>query len=57
MPRRYTPRDAAQQLGISYPSLKQWIYSGKLETVQTADGHHRIPKSEIDPCCLLSSRQ
>ena len=48
MPRLYTPRDAAQQLGISYPSLKQWIYSGKLETVQTADGHHRIPKSEID---------
>jgi molybdopterin-binding protein len=48
MPRLYTPRDAAQKLGISYSSLKQWIYSGKLKTVQTAGGHHRIPKSEID---------
>ena len=48
MPRLYTPRDSAQILGISYPSLKQWIYSGKLKTVKTAGGHHRIPESEID---------
>lgn len=42
------PRDAAVILGISYASLKQWIYKGKLRTVQTAGGHHRIPQSEID---------
>ncbi len=42
------PRDAAVVLGISYASLKQWIYKGKLRTVQTAGGHHRIPQSEID---------
>ena len=24
----YTPREAAQVLGISYPTLKQWIYKG-----------------------------
>jgi molybdopterin-binding protein len=48
MPRLYTPRDAAQMLGISYPSLKQWIYRGKLKTVHTAGGHHRIPESEIN---------
>src|SRR5512142_1479738 len=42
------PRDAAVVLGISYPSLKQWIYKGKLRTVKTAGGHHRIPQSEID---------
>jgi molybdopterin-binding protein len=42
------PRDAAQVLGISYPTLKQWIYHGKLRTVKTAGGHHRVPESEID---------
>src|SRR5271154_2126119 len=48
MPKLYTPRDAAQVLGVSYASLKQWIYSGKLKSVQTPGGHHRIPESEID---------
>jgi len=43
-----TPREAAQILGISYPTLKQWIYHGKLRTVKTAGGHHRVPESEID---------
>ena len=42
------PRDAAVALGISYASLKQWIYKGKLRTVKTAGGHHRIPLGEID---------
>lgn len=42
------PRDAAVVLGISYASLKQWIYKGKLRTVKTAGGHHRIPQNEID---------
>lgn len=44
----YTPRDAAQVLGISYASLKQWIYRGKLRTIRTQGGHHRIPETEID---------
>jgi molybdopterin-binding protein len=48
MPKLYTPRDAAQVLGVSYASLKQWIYRGKLKSVQTAGGHHRIPEPEID---------
>jgi molybdopterin-binding protein len=48
MPKLYTPRDAAQVLGTSYASLKQWIYHGKLKSVQTPGGHHRIPESEID---------
>jgi molybdopterin-binding protein len=42
------PQEAAQVLGISYPTLKQWIYKRKLRTVKTAGGHHRIPESEID---------
>lgn len=29
-------------LGISYPTIKQWILSGKLDTTQTPGGHHRV---------------
>jgi molybdopterin-binding protein len=42
-----TPRDAARQLGVSYPTIKQWIYKGIVRTRPTAGGHHRIPDSEI----------
>ena len=48
MPKLYTPRDAAQVLGISYAALKQWIYQGKLKSIQTIGGHHRIPEAEVD---------
>jgi molybdopterin-binding protein len=50
------PKDAAQILGISYPTLKQWIYHGKLRTVKTAGGHHRIPESELDKFLYRSSQ-
>ena len=43
-----SPRDAARSLGISYPTLKQWIYKKKLRSIRTAGGHHRIPTSEIE---------
>src|SRR5260370_38041555 len=42
------PLDAAQLAGVSYPTLKQWIYKGKIRTTQTAGGHHRISSSEIE---------
>ncbi len=42
------PREAATRLGISYPTLKKWIYSGKLRTVTTPGGHHRVPESEME---------
>src|SRR6266704_4294222 len=41
-------RDAALQLGISFPTIKQWIYKRKIRSVQTAGGHHRIPQRELD---------
>src|ERR1700740_659473 len=44
----FTPRESAQVLGISYPTLKQWIYKGKIRTVKTAGGHHRVPEQQID---------
>jgi molybdopterin-binding protein len=42
------PRDAAVQLGISFPTVKQWIYKKKVRSIRTVGGHHRIPQSEID---------
>jgi len=42
------PRDAAVQLQISYPTIKQWIYHGKLRAAKTPGGHYRIAQSEID---------
>lgn len=47
-PELLRPRDAARMLGISYPTIKQWIYHGKLRTVKTPGGHHRIPEPELD---------
>ncbi len=42
------PMDAAQLAGVSYPTLKQWIYQGKIRSTKTAGGHHRIARSEIE---------
>ena len=42
------PRDAAIELQISYPTIKQWIYGRKLRAIKTPGGHYRIPQSEVD---------
>ena len=42
------PNEAAIRLGVSYPTIKQWIYQKKIRTVKTGGGHHRIPVSELD---------
>lgn len=47
-PQMYVVRDACKVLGVSYPALKQWIYKGKIKTMKTPGGHHRIPATEID---------
>ena len=44
-----TPRQAAAILGISYPTIKQWILRGSLATVKTPGGHHRIDASALKP--------
>jgi molybdopterin-binding protein len=49
-----TVRAAADRLGISYSSLKQWIYKGTVRTIRTGGGHHRISDAEIDR--LLASQ-
>jgi molybdopterin-binding protein len=42
------PREAALELRISFPTIKQWIYKRKIRSIRTAGGHHRIPQSEVD---------
>ena len=43
-----TPREAALRLGISYPTIKQWIYHGRSKPMKTPGGHYRIPEAELD---------
>jgi molybdopterin-binding protein len=55
--RLLTASQAAQILGISYPTLKQWIYHRKLRTIKTAGGHHRIAETELDRFLLRTLRK
>jgi molybdopterin-binding protein len=42
-----TPREFAERMGISYPTVKQWLYRGQLRAVKTPGGHYRIPAEEV----------
>jgi molybdopterin-binding protein len=53
----FSPREAAKVLGVSYPTLKQWIYKGKIRTVKTAGGHHRIPEKQVDKFLYRASER
>ena len=48
------PREAAAALNVSYATLKQWILAGKVKTIKTPGGHHRVPQSALKP--LLRSK-
>ncbi|MGD0893378.1 MAG: helix-turn-helix transcriptional regulator [Terracidiphilus sp.] len=43
-----TPRQAAEKLGISYPVLKHWILAGRIRTIKTPGGHHRVPLDALE---------
>lgn len=43
-----TARGAAGRLGVSYSTLKQWIYKGTIRTVRTGGGHHRVAETEVE---------
>ena len=43
-----TVRQAAEQLGVGYSTLKQWIYKGSVRTARTEGGHHRIAEAEVE---------
>jgi len=43
-----TPRQAAEKLGMSYHALKHWILAGRIRTVKTPGGHHRVPSEALE---------
>lgn len=54
--RLLTPRSAAQRLGVSYSTFKQWIYKGSVRTVRTSGGHHRIAEAEVERLLSATGR-
>ena len=48
-------RAAAGQLGVGYSTLKRWVLSGRVRTIRTEGGHHRVSQAEIDR--LLARQQ
>tara|TARA_B000000460_G_scaffold208615_1_gene155990 strand:+ start:152 stop:604 length:453 start_codon:yes stop_codon:yes gene_type:complete len=43
-----TVRQAAGRLGVSYSTLKQWIFKGSVRTTRTEGGHHRVAEMEVE---------
>jgi len=48
---------ASRRLGVSIPTVRNWIYSGKIRTLRTAGGEHRIPDSEIRRILGISKKE
>lgn len=48
MEEEFSTGEAAKRLGISFITLKRWIYAGKLKARRTPAGRWRILQSEID---------
>jgi molybdopterin-binding protein len=43
-----TIRAAAERLGVGYSTFKRWVHAGRVRTVRTEGGHHRVSEAEID---------
>jgi molybdopterin-binding protein len=52
-----TPREASRMLGISYPTIKNWILTGKLKTTRTPGGHHRLTAASLRPFLAADARR
>jgi len=50
-----TPRQAADKIGVSYPAIKHWILAGRIRTVKTPGGHHRIPLEALNDFLPVSA--
>ncbi len=53
--RYLTTGEAARLLAVTPDTVLKWIHRGRIPAVQTAGGHHRIEKREIDR--LMSERR
>ena len=54
--RLLTPRAAAERVGVSYSTFKQWIYKGSVRTVRTNGGHHRVAETEVERLLASTGR-
>jgi len=52
---QYTLRQVAEKLGVSVYTVRYWVKEGKIATVRTLGGHHRITQRELDR--LLGERE
>jgi molybdopterin-binding protein len=43
-----TIRAAAERLGVGYSTFKRWVHSGRVRTIRTEGGHHRVSEAELD---------
>jgi molybdopterin-binding protein len=43
-----TVRAAAARLGVGYSTFKRWVHTGRVRTMRTEGGHHRVSEAEID---------
>lgn len=53
---QYTLRQVAEKLGVSVYTVRYWIKEGKIATVRTLGGHHRITQSELDHLLVLGEK-
>src|SRR6185312_8911155 len=51
-----TPREASRMLGISYPAIKKWILEGRIKTILTPGGHHRLSAASLRPFLAADAR-
>lgn len=53
----YTTGEAAKLIGVSFRTIKRWIFSEKISVLKTPSGRYRVPKSEIERIRGLMSRE
>lgn len=51
-----TAQQAAKILQVSLSTLKKFIYSGRLKTLKTPGGHHRILRKDLFKNVTSSNR-
>jgi molybdopterin-binding protein len=49
-----TIRAAAAELGVGYSTFKRWVHRGRVRTIRTEGGHHRVTEAELS---RLAARQ
>lgn len=45
---QYTLRQVSEKIGVSIYTIRYWVKEGKIATVRTLGGHHRVTQKELD---------